>query len=255
MNLAVIAALAACLAFSAAGPYLARALPPHAAVRLLVPAALLSAGCAVFVVATVAFTLVGQLAEVAEFGRWSPHALHVLDPIPAPVAVAAAALLISATVWTVGNAWRTGRALLAAQRLCRHLDDPSGSPFVVVERAEPDAFTTPGLHARIVVTTGMLAVLDPPGRRVLLAHEQSHRSLRHTTRAPRAQAVATLRALASHHAITRRPATGSWDATGDKHVQYRLTTAGHDLIERLFDPRLWAALYQDHRSTAAGDPG
>jgi DNA-binding HxlR family transcriptional regulator len=80
-------------------------------------------------------------------------------------------------------------------------------------------------------------------------------SLRHTTGAPRAQAVAALRALASHHAITRRPATGSWDATGDKHVQYRLTTAGHDLIERLFDPRLWAALYQDHRSTAAGDPG
>ena len=35
MDLAVGAALAACLAFAAAGPYLARVLPPPAAVRLL----------------------------------------------------------------------------------------------------------------------------------------------------------------------------------------------------------------------------
>jgi DNA-binding HxlR family transcriptional regulator len=75
-------------------------------------------------------------------------------------------------------------------------------------------------------------------------------SLRRATGASRHQAVAALRALAGHRSITRRPTTGSWDVAGDKHVQYRLTAAGHDLIGRLFDPQLWAALYQDHQSTA-----
>ncbi len=54
MNRAVIAVLTACLAF--AGRYLGRALPPESAVRLLVPAAVLSPGCAVFVMGTVALT-------------------------------------------------------------------------------------------------------------------------------------------------------------------------------------------------------
>jgi DNA-binding HxlR family transcriptional regulator len=75
-------------------------------------------------------------------------------------------------------------------------------------------------------------------------------SLRRATGASRRQAVAALRALAGHRGITRRPTTGSWDVAGDRHVQYRLTAAGHDLIGRLFDPQLWAALYQDHQSTA-----
>jgi Zn-dependent protease with chaperone function len=210
MNFAVIAALAACLTFAVVGPYLGRTLPPAAAVRLLVPAALLAAGGAVFVVATVAFTLVGQLAEVAEFGRWSPHVLHVLDPIPAPVAVAAGALLLAAAGWTVGNAWRTGRALRMAYRLGRALDDHSGSPVVVVDNPQPDAFTTPGLRARIVVTTGMLAALDPPGRRVLLAHEQSHRAHRHTWWILAAELAATVNPLLHTTARAVRDATERW---------------------------------------------
>lgn len=69
--------------------------------------------------------------------------------------------------------------------------------------------------------------------------------LRHATGAPRRAAVAALRALAGHHAVTRLPATGSWDTTADTPVRYQLTDAGHRLIERLFDLNVWAALYRN----------
>lgn len=180
MSTAVIVALAACLALAAAGPYLVRTLPPYAAVRLLVPAVSLVAGCTVFVLGTVAFTWFGQLAEVAEFGGWSPRALRLLDPVPTGVSVAAGLLLVATVLSALATAIRAGRALLAVRRACRHVDDGDRSPVVVVDSGDLDAFTTPGLPGRIVVTTGMLHALDATGRRVLLAHEASHRAHGHT---------------------------------------------------------------------------
>lgn len=208
MNPAVIATLAGCVVFAAVGPYLGRALPPAAAVRLLVPASLLCAGCAVFVVATVTFTLVGQFGEIAEAGRWSPHVLHVLDPIPAPLAVIAGVALAAATAWTIRNVWHTGRALRTANRLGHALE--GGSPLVVVDDTTPDAFTTPGLHARTIVTTGMLAALDPAGRRVLLAHEQSHRTHRHNWWVLAAELAAAVNPLLRTTAAAVRDATERW---------------------------------------------
>jgi hypothetical protein len=226
VNAAVLAALAACVAFAAAGRYLARALPPEAAVRLLVPTAVLSAGCAVFVTGTVAFTLIGQLTEIAEVGRWSAHALHVLDPIPPVLAVAAATLLAIGATWTVGNLWRTGRGLLAAHRLGQHLDDHNGSPVVVVDSSQPDAFTTPGLRSRIVVTTGMLAALDPPGRQVLLAHEHSHRTHRHTWWILAAELAAAVNPLLRPIASAVRDATERWaDEDAARFSDRRLVAA------------------------------
>ena len=210
MNLAVLAALAACFGFCMAGPYLARMLPPRAAVPLLVPSAVMAASCAVFVLGTVVFTWVGQLAEVAEYGTWSPHALHVLNPIPAGVAVAAGTLLVPAAAWFIGSAARTGWALLAVHRACRHLTSTTGAAVVVVESGDLQAFTTPGLHARIVVTTGMLAALDPPGRQVLLAHEQSHRTHRHIWWTLTADLAAAVNPLLRPTARAIRDATERW---------------------------------------------
>jgi len=92
--------------------------------------------------------------------------------------------------------------------------------------------------------------------------EQPHTlaGLRRVTGAPRRQAIAVLRALAGYQAITReaattatespvagKPTNGSWDTTGDRLVGYRLTGAGHSLVQRLFDLRVWAALYRSDR--------
>jgi Zn-dependent protease with chaperone function len=226
MNTAVVAALAACLAFAAAGPYLARALPPAAAVRLLVPAALLAAGCGVFVLGTVTVTWLGQATEVARFVTWSPQRLHALNPIPPAAGIIAGALLAAAAAWTMLTVRRMVLALWAAHRASRHLKNPAGSPIVVVDSDELDAFTLPGLRGRIVITTGMLAALDAPGRRVLLAHEQSHRSHRHTWRTLAADLAAAINPLLRPTARAIRHATERWaDEDAARITDRRLVAA------------------------------
>ncbi|GAA5201880.1 M56 family metallopeptidase [Rugosimonospora acidiphila] len=210
MDSAVLASFAAYLAFAMAGPYLTRALPPHLAVRFLVPSALLAAGASVFVLATVAFTWVGQLGEVAEVGAWSPYSLHLLDPIPTPFAVATGMLLVAITLWVLRSVLRTGSALLSASRAWRHLDTDVDAPFVLVNSAHPEAFTTPGLRPRTVITTGMLEALDGPGRRVLLAHERSHRTHRHTWWTLAADLAAAVNPLLRPTARAIREATERW---------------------------------------------
>jgi DNA-binding HxlR family transcriptional regulator len=138
-------------------------------------------------------------------------------------------------------------------------ETPQGRTAPAADPGPPGRPHTRTKDARVLVDAALLDLIRRPYLAEILAalDQQPHTlaTLRHTTHAPRRQTVATLRALAGHHAITRLPATGSWDTTSDKHVQYRLTTAGHDLIGRLFDPQLWAALYQDNRSSAPSDPG
>jgi hypothetical protein len=72
---------------------------------------------------------------------------------------------------------------------------------------------------------------------------QTLTELVHRTHAPRRHAVAGLRALAAHRAITRTPQAGTWDATDDSHAIYQLTAAGHALIEYLFRLEVWLALF------------
>jgi Zn-dependent protease with chaperone function len=210
VNTAVIAALVACLAFAVAGGHLARVLPPAAAVRLLVPAALLAAGCGVFALGTVAFPWLAQATEVARFVTWSPQRLHALNPIPPAVGIIAAALLVAAAAWTLCSLGRTVRALWVADRTFRHLDGQRGSPVVVVDSADLQAFTLPGITGRIVVTTGLLAALDRDGRRVLLAHEQSHRTHRHTWWTLAADLAAAVNPLLRPTAAAIRHATERW---------------------------------------------
>jgi Zn-dependent protease with chaperone function len=217
VNTAVVAALTACLAFAAAGPYLARALPPAASVRLLVPAALLTAGGGVFALGTVTFTWLGQATELTRFVTWSPQRLRALDPIPPALGAIAGLLLAAAAAWTLLDAQRTVRALWVAHRLSRHLDHPAGSPIVVVESDHLDAYTLPGLRGQTVVTTGMLAALDKPGWRVLLAHEQSHRRHRHTWWIIAADLAAAINPVLRPTARAIRHATERWadeDAAG-----------------------------------------
>lgn len=199
MTTAVISALIACVVFAAAGPHLARALPPATAVRLLVPAMVLAAGCGVFVLGTVAFTWLGQVTEVAAYGEWSPQSLAALDPIPRAMAVTAGALLLVAGGWWLRTAARTAAAVRATLRDCQRLEAEAVAggrgPVVVVDSDRVAAFTTPAIAGRIVVTTGLLAALDDGQRRALLAHEHSHLRHRHpwwTLAADQAAAICPL---------------------------------------------------------------
>ena len=177
MTPAVVTALAVSVVFTVLGPRLGRRLPPAAAVRLLVPASLLSAASTVFVLAVVAFTWLGQLPAVAAVGPWSADRLRRIDPIPAEVAIVSAVLLTAVAAWCLRVGIRRCRALLAVHRACHRLGAPG--TLVVLDSDRPDAFTTPEANGRIVVTTAMLRALTTAERRALLAHEGSHVAHRH----------------------------------------------------------------------------
>lgn len=210
MTGAVVAAVVACLAYAAAGPRLARLLPPPLAVRILVPASLAAAGSTVFVLGTVTFTGVGQLAVVARFGAWSPQRLHALSPIPAPVAVATGAVLVPLAAWSAVALGRRLRALLVTHRAYRDLPGGTALPFVVVDTDDIDAFTTPGLPGRVVITTGMLAALDPEGQRVVAAHEWSHQRHHHPLWTLAAELAAAVNPLLRPTATAIGEATERW---------------------------------------------
>jgi Zn-dependent protease with chaperone function len=177
MSIAVVLTLAVSLLFAATAPALGRRLPPAPATRVLVLGSLAVTASAIFVLAVVAFTWVGQRPEIAALGPWSTVALRRADPIPHSAAVGAALLLPLLAVQAGWCLARRCRALLAVRQSCRHL--PHTDSLVVVDTDRPDAFTTPDRHGRIVVTTGLLRALDPAERRVVLAHETSHLDHRH----------------------------------------------------------------------------
>jgi hypothetical protein len=130
-----------------------------------------------FVLAVVAFTWVGQRPEIAALGPWSTVALRRADPRPDSAAIGAALLLpllAARAGWWIA---RRSRVLLALQQSCRHL--PRSDLLVVLDTDRLDAFTTPHRRSRTVVTTGLLRALAPAERRVVLAHETSHRDHRH----------------------------------------------------------------------------
>jgi DNA-binding HxlR family transcriptional regulator len=81
----------------------------------------------------------------------------------------------------------------------------------------------------------LLAALD--------ARPHTLAELGRSTGGPRRLLVDGLRALAAHHAVTRTPHTGSWDRATDRDARYRLTPAGHALIENLFSLDAWHAAY------------
>ncbi|MGZ4650990.1 MAG: M48 family metalloprotease [Kineosporiaceae bacterium] len=161
------------LALAAAGPRLARRLPPRAAVRLLPLAMTAVAAGTGFVLAVLGLFIVAQLPPVAVIGGWSPAALRAAQPVPALAAALGAAIVLVLLGAALLRAARGGSELLRAAIACRRLG-PDADGLVVIEDDEPEAYTVPGIGGRIVVSTAMLNALSTDERHVLLAHEAAH---------------------------------------------------------------------------------
>ncbi|WP_328540439.1 M56 family metallopeptidase [Streptomyces sp. NBC_00344] len=167
--------VSAALALTA--PAAGRRLPPRTAAWLLTAAAVIAAGAWVTVLAMVGFTLVGQIPEVAEEGRWSPHVLAADTPVDRPVAaVCALAVLVCVGALAVAS-WRRVRMMVETWRECRDL--PVAGDLMVLDDPVPTAFALPGAPGRVVVSSGMLRALSADERRALLAHERAHLRHRH----------------------------------------------------------------------------
>jgi peptidase M48-like protein len=244
MIAAIVVAVAVTGAFAWAGPRLAVVASPPTAVRLLVAASVVVAGCGAFVLAVVSFIGAAQLGEVAEEGPWSPATVHSMSPISDTAAVIAGALLLPAIGLAAIYVVRTIRAIWTTHRVCHGL--PSAGSLLVVNAAQPEAFTTAGVAGRIVITTGLLRALDRQQRKALLAHERSHLQHRHPWWTITADLTAAVNPLLRPTARAIRQLCERWadeDAAAETSRDTVADTIGHValLVSRRPRPAVLAA--------------
>ncbi|WP_327248933.1 M56 family metallopeptidase [Streptomyces sp. NBC_01320] len=158
-------------------PWAGRRMPPRAGAWAMVCAATVVAGTWVTELAILAFTAIGQVPLVAAQGAWSVRVLAAEDPVSRNVAAVCAGVVLLVLVSLTVASWRRGRALVEAWRGCRHI--AAGGDLAVVDDPVPTAFAVLGMPGRVVVSSGMLRLLDGPERQALLAHERAHLRYRH----------------------------------------------------------------------------
>ncbi|MFL4907033.1 M56 family metallopeptidase [Streptomyces sp. MMS24-I2-30] len=160
-----------------AAPWVGRRMPPRAGAWAMVSAAVVAAGTWVTELAILAFTAVGQVPLVAAQGPWSVSVLAAEDPVSREVAAACAGAVLVLLVSVSMASWRRGRALLGVWRECREL--AVGGDLTVVDDPVPTAYAVLGMPGRVVISSGMLRLLDAQERQAVLAHERAHLRHRH----------------------------------------------------------------------------
>ena len=109
---------------------------------------------------------VGYVSHLAFLGgrlEWCANAVGIHDPVP--VWIGLPTLLLS----FVG----VGRARRVARRY-RLLRQHETGGVEIAAHSQPFAFTLPGRGGQVVVSTGLLSMLDDAERDVVLAHESAH---------------------------------------------------------------------------------
>jgi hypothetical protein len=100
--------------------------------------------------------------------------LELPEPVPDPVALVAALLLACAGVRLIQDLRRRRTTL----RRLRAAGSPQDG-MVVADWSAPLAVALPGRPGHLLVTSGILRLLDADERRVLFAHERAHLDRRH----------------------------------------------------------------------------
>lgn len=177
MDLDVLLPFVLPIAAACAARPLSERLPPRTATWLLTATALgLAASGAVALAAPfVARALQGQ--DGAPLGAWWPQVAGQAGPADVLVAFLTGTVPAVSLGAAACAAVRQARALRAARRFARAL--PGSGVLAVIDDDVVEAFALPGRPGRVVVSTGMLAVLDAGERRALLAHEHAHLDGRH----------------------------------------------------------------------------
>ncbi|GIJ54159.1 M48 family metalloprotease [Virgisporangium aurantiacum] len=148
---------------------------PERVARWLAAVAAMAAAASTASLVLLALTLLDDLPTMEVREHRSNFTLP--EPVPGPVALAAAAAL----VWFACRSVRQHRGRVAA---ARHLH-ACGTPhegILVAAWSRPAAVAVPALAGRagfVLVTSGLLRLLDPAERAAVLAHERSHLSRRH----------------------------------------------------------------------------
>ncbi|MFC9556951.1 M56 family metallopeptidase [Rhodococcus sp. NPDC056960] len=172
MHYAVYLPLILSMVAAVAARWPASRLEPHLATWLLTATAVALAALSGIALALLTSTLIGQIPPLAHVGRWSAQILRQDNPASLTAALVAGTLLTAALAASARVLLLRARAILDAARMARDLS--TAHDVVVVDDHAPDAFAVPGMPGRIVVSSGMLAALDPRETQALFAHERAH---------------------------------------------------------------------------------
>jgi Zn-dependent protease with chaperone function len=242
MRVAVYLPLLASLIFAAGWPRIAvRRTAPATGVWTLTVGAALCAIATIWSLTLLAATLADDVLP-DPYSRLGPQPAGVNDL----VGLVAAGLLLTGCVRLVLSVRRQHSTHRDLRRLCERR--PAG--MVVVADPVPQAFAVPGRGGHIVVSSGMLAALDGPQRRVLIAHERAHLAANHYRHTGIVRAATALNPLlapvsrASGYLCERSADETAAGTVGDRRL------AAASLARAAL-----AAAGSPHRSTALGYGG
>lgn len=191
MTFAIYLPLLMALPLTFAARHLAARGAPGPVAWTLAGTAVIAAASSTWSLTMLALTMLDDLPPLSALDD-SP-ALELPEPVPGPVALVAGLFLFWGAVRLLAEVRRrttTNRDLRAVGE-ARH-------GLVVADWARPMAVAVPGTLRRpghLLVTTGILRLLDDGERRVMLAHEQAHLTHRHHRLTAATAAAAALNPL------------------------------------------------------------
>ena len=145
-----------------------RRLPPAVAVRTVTITLAAVAAAAVPTVWIVSLSYVVHLPPLGGRLAWCAKAFGIHEHIPSWIGGAALLLSIAGIV--------RARTVFGSYRRLRH--DHPGS-VEITDHEQPFAFTLPGRGGQVVVSSGLVNMLDEAEQEVVVAHERAHARYRH----------------------------------------------------------------------------
>ncbi|MEV8507971.1 M56 family metallopeptidase [Actinoplanes sp. NPDC051475] len=191
MRIAVYLPLLMALPLTFAARRIASRGAPGAAAWTLTVTAVVAAACSTWSLTLLALTMLDDLPPLSRLDDHS--ALELPEPVPGPVALAAGIVLL----WGGLRLLRDVRQRITTHRELRAIGVPQHQ-LVVADWSAPMAVAVPGTAGRrghLLVTTGILRLLDADERRVVLAHEQAHLRRHHHRLTAATAAAAALNPL------------------------------------------------------------
>jgi len=176
---ALLAPLVAGALLGGLGPRLARSTSPGLVARVVPATCVLVAASTGLSLSVFAVLVTARARPLAGLGHLSTAALPWPYPqIPAQVGVAVAVVVVVLLGASLAASASTGRELAAAQQACRELGHRLDGVHVLAD-SRPRAVAVLGLPGRVVLSTGMVALLSAGELDAVVAHERAHLRRRH----------------------------------------------------------------------------
>ena len=201
------------LAFSIAlgrlGRVVLRWCRPRSATLALAVMALVAAVTTGLVLCVVACLGLAEIPALGRDGHWSADVIADRTPVPAAVGAVAGILATVLVVRAALHLVAVTRQARRAGRTRRRLD-PHGAGLVVLDDPRVGAYAVPGRRGLVVLSRGLLDVLDAAERRALVAHETAHLRGRHARWIQLAELAAVADPLLRPVAASVRQAVEAW---------------------------------------------